>query len=100
MGPRRVNLGDRRTRPAGVRAPRPPHGGTSMTSIAQLPAPPLADTPLGRTIATTDTDIWNDSCAIEELRYAISFGAVGATANPTIVMDSWKHEPAVWQRRV
>jgi transaldolase len=69
-------------------------------TLVQLPAPPLADTPLGRTIATTDTDIWNDSCAIEELRYAISFGAVGATANPTIVMDSWKHEPAVWQRRV
>ena len=42
-----------------------------MTSIAALPAPPLADTPLGRTIATTATDIWNDSCAIDELEYAI-----------------------------
>ena len=37
-----------------------------MTSIAALPAPPLADTPLGRTIATTATDIWNDSCSIPE----------------------------------
>jgi transaldolase len=63
-------------------------------------APPLADTPLGRTIATTDTDIWNDSCAIDELEYAISFGAVGATANPTIVTDVWKAEPAVWRPRV
>ena len=42
--------------------------------------PPLADSPLGRTIATTPTDIWNDSCSVPELEYAISFGAVGATA--------------------
>ena len=64
------------------------------------PAPPLADTPLGRTIATTPTDIWNDSCALDELEYAISFGAVGATANPTIVTDVWKAEPARWRERV
>jgi len=69
-------------------------------SLAELPAPPLVDTPLGRTIATTATDIWNDSCAIDELEYAISFGAVGATANPTIVTDVWKKEPARWRDRV
>ena len=61
---------------------------------------PLADSPLGRTISTTATDIWNDSCAIDELEYAISFGAVGATANPTIVTDVWKKEPAHWRERV
>jgi transaldolase len=61
---------------------------------------PLADSPLGRTISTTATDIWNDSCAIDELEYAISFGAVGATANPTIVTDVWKKEPALWRERV
>ena len=71
-----------------------------MTSIAALPAPPLADTPLGRTIATTATDIWNDSCSIPELEYAISYGAVGATANPTIVTDVWKQDPARWRDRV
>ena len=71
-----------------------------MTSIAALPAPPLADTPLGRTIATTATDIWNDSCSIPELEYAISYGAVGATANPTIVTDVWKQDPRRWQARV
>src|ERR1043165_8649633 len=69
-------------------------------TIADVPAPPLAGTPLGRTIATTATDIWNDSCAIEELEYAISFGAVGATANPTIVTEVWKSEPARWRTRV
>ena len=70
-----------------------------MTVIG-LQAPPLVDSPLGRTIATTATDIWNDSCAIDELEYAISFGAVGATANPTIVTDVWKQEPARWRGRV
>ena len=61
---------------------------------------PLADSPLGRTIATTATDIWNDSCAVDELEYAISYGAVGATANPTIVTDVWKGDPAHWRGRV
>jgi transaldolase len=69
-------------------------------TVIGISAPPLADTPLGRTIATTATDIWNDSCAIDELEYAISFGAVGATANPTIVTDVWKAEPARWRARV
>ena len=62
--------------------------------------PPLADSPLGRTIATTATDIWNDSCAVDELEYAISYGAVGATANPTIVSDVWKADPGHWRARV
>ncbi|HUQ78839.1 MAG TPA: transaldolase family protein [Patescibacteria group bacterium] len=75
-----------------------------MTDVAARTTPgarpPLADSPLGRTIATTDTDIWNDSCAIDELEYAISYGAVGATANPTIVTDVWKKEPEFWRARV
>ncbi|HEX7197602.1 MAG TPA: transaldolase family protein, partial [Candidatus Limnocylindria bacterium] len=39
------------------------------------------------------------SCAIDELEYAVSFGAVGATANPTIVVDNWKKDPAHWAER-
>ncbi len=61
---------------------------------------PLANSPLGRTVATTTTDIWNDSCAVDELEYAISYGAVGATANPTIVTDVWKADPGHWRGRV
>ncbi|HET7030495.1 MAG TPA: transaldolase family protein [Candidatus Limnocylindrales bacterium] len=71
-----------------------------MATIAGAAALPLADSPLGRTVATTDTDIWNDSCAIDELEYALSYGAVGATANPTIVVDVWKKDPAHWKGRV
>jgi transaldolase len=55
--------------------------------------------PLARTITETPTDIWNDSCAVDELEYAIAFGAVGATANPTIVVDNWKKDPAHWSDR-
>ncbi len=71
-----------------------------MTAVSSLPGLPLADSPLGRTIAETPTDIWNDSCAIDELEYALSYGAVGATANPTIVVDVWNKEPAFWRGRV
>jgi transaldolase len=60
----------------------------------------LTDTPLGRTISGTATDIWNDSCNVDELAYAVSFGAVGATANPTIVVDNWRKDPDHWAQRV
>ncbi len=70
---------------------------TAMTSRQELP---LAASPLGRTIAETATDIWNDSCAVDELEYALSYGAVGATANPTIVVDVWNKEPGFWRDRV
>ena len=71
-----------------------------METAVGTPRPPLADSPLGRTIATTPTDIWNDSCAMDELAYAVSYGAVGATANPTIVTDVWKADPSHWRGRV
>ena len=71
-----------------------------MTALAGRSTLPLADSPLGRTIAATDTDIWNDSCAVDELEYALSFGAVGATANPTIVVDVWNTEPGYWRGRL
>src|SRR5688572_3600303 len=53
-------------------------------STPEGPIQTLLASPLARTIAETATDIWNDSCAVDELQYAIAFGAVGATANPTI----------------
>ena len=53
--------------------------------------------PLSRSVAETATDLWNDSCGVTELEAAIALGAVGATANPTIVGDVWKGDPATWQ---
>ena len=50
--------------------------------------------------ATTPTDYWNDSCSVEELTYAIENGAVGATTNPTIVLDVLKKEMHLWRERI
>src|SRR2546430_17190466 len=59
----------------------------------------MTRSPLARTVAETATDIWNDSCAVDELEYAIANGATGATANPTIVHDVWKADPGYWRDR-
>ncbi|MCP4964158.1 MAG: transaldolase [bacterium] len=56
--------------------------------------------PLHQTVSTTETDFWNDSCAIGELTYAIEHGAVGATSNPTIVEQVLKQERELWVGRI
>jgi transaldolase len=71
-----------------------------LGTIGDAMAVTLTDTPLGRTVAETATDIWNDSCNVDELAYAVGFGAVGATANPTIVVDNWRKDPDHWASRV
>lgn len=56
--------------------------------------------PLHKTVMTTVTQVWNDSCSIEELTYAIDNGAVGATTNPVIVVDVLKKEMHLWKDRI
>ncbi len=56
--------------------------------------------PLHETVSTTPTDLWNDSCSVEELTYAIEHGAVGATTNPTIVLAVLKKEGYLWRDRI
>jgi transaldolase len=56
--------------------------------------------PLQQTVALGGNDYWNDSCSLEELRYAIGHGAVGATTNPTIVLGVLKKELAIWRDSV
>jgi len=56
--------------------------------------------PLHKTVSTTVTDYWNDSCAVQELTYAIEHGAVGATSNPTIVLEVLKKEMPLWKDRI
>lgn len=56
--------------------------------------------PLHETVSTTVTDVWNDSCAISELNYAIKHGAVGATSNPTIVLQVLRLEWDLWAERI
>jgi transaldolase len=55
---------------------------------------------LHETVSTTPTDYWNDSCSVEELTYAIENGAVGATTNPTIVVNVLKKEMHLWETRI
>lgn len=65
-----------------------------------MSAETTARSPLLQTVTTTPTDIWNDSCSIEDLRYAIENGAVGATSNPTIVGEVLAQELDEWRGRI
>lgn len=56
--------------------------------------------PLHETVETTATDVWNDSCSIEELKYSIENGATGATTNPVIVGNVLKKEMHLWKDRI
>ncbi len=56
--------------------------------------------PLQKSVTGFPTDYWNDSCALKELTYAIERGAVGATTNPTIVLDVLKQELDLWEKRI
>jgi len=70
------------------------------SSAVQVIDPAVAQSPLLRMVQTTPTDFWNDSCAVEELSYAVARGATGATSNPPIVLDVLKKEKAHWDVRV
>ncbi len=56
--------------------------------------------PLHETAESTITDVWNDSCSIEELNYSIENGSVGATTNPVIVGNVLKKEMHLWEGRI
>ena len=53
--------------------------------------------PLHEMACTTKTDLWNDSCSIAELTYAIKHGATGATTNPVIVSEVLQKELPLWE---
>jgi transaldolase len=56
--------------------------------------------PIGQTVANGVTHVWNDSCAISELEYAVEHGAVGATTNPVIVGQVLAKERHLWDDRL
>jgi transaldolase len=60
----------------------------------------LADSPLLQMTRETPTQYWNDSCAVDELAYAVERGATGATSNPSIVLEVMKKERDHWVPRV
>lgn len=67
--------------------------------MAQLAATQFKS-PLHQMTQTTPTCLWNDSAALEELRYSIGHGAVGATCNPSIAVTVLKQELAHWRVRM
>jgi transaldolase len=56
--------------------------------------------PLHKMTQTTRTCLWNDSASVQELKYSIEHGAVGATCNPVIVLGVLKKELQNWKPRI
>ena len=56
--------------------------------------------PLDQMTRTTPTMLWNDSADLDELKYAIDNGAVGATCNPVIALGILKKEITLWRPRI
>ncbi len=56
--------------------------------------------PLHQMTQTTATSLWNDSADLDELKYAIENGAVGATCNPVIALGILKKEMNLWRPRI
>jgi transaldolase len=55
----------------------------------------MSYSPLTRT-RELGTELWNDSCALGELREAVEMGATGATSNPVIVLGAVKSDAKTW----
>jgi transaldolase len=56
--------------------------------------------PLHEMTQTTATCLWNDSADLDELRFSIEHGGVGATCNPVIAHAVLKARQAEWRPRI
>ena len=56
--------------------------------------------PLHEMTQTTATCLWNDSADLDELRWSIEQGGVGATCNPVIAHTVIKSRMAEWRPRI
>ncbi len=56
--------------------------------------------PLHQMTQTTATCLWNDSADLDELRFSIEHGAVGATCNPVLAHTAIKARLAEWTPRI
>lgn len=48
----------------------------------------------------TNTRLWLDSIAQEEMNYALDNGAVGCTCNPVIILNVLKTELQIWEQEI
>jgi transaldolase len=67
---------------------RPDERGTTVESSLLLEG-----------VRRTGTELWNDSCGVEDLEYAMANGATGATSNPPIVLGIVRAEGETWPDR-
>jgi transaldolase len=68
--------------------------------ISAMPTGATWKSPLHQMTQTTPTCLWNDSADLDELRFAIEHGAVGATCNPVIAHTVLKTRLAEWRPRI
>ena len=71
-----------------------------MALLTDRPTGDSWTSPLYQMTQTTKTCLWNDSAAIDELRFAIEHGAVGATCNPVIAHAVLKAHASEWRPRI
>ncbi len=71
-----------------------------MSSQQSQPTQGPRGVSLHESVTNRSTDVWNDSCSVSELEYAIGNGAVGATTNPVIVGQVLAREFGVWEPRI
>ncbi len=71
-----------------------------MATPAETPAGVTWKSALHQMTQTTPTCLWNDSASLDELRFAIEHGAVGATCNPVIAHTMLKAGMAAWRPRI
>ena len=65
-----------------------------------MPAGAKWKSPLHEMTQTTATCLWNDSADLDELRWSIEQGGVGATCNPVIAHTVIKSRMAEWRPRI
>jgi transaldolase len=68
--------------------------------IPSMPTGATWKSPLHQMTQTTATCLWNDSADVDELRFAIEHGAVGATCNPVIAHTVLKTRISEWRPRI
>jgi transaldolase len=74
---------------------------SNVTEAVSLTGEPDAlNSPMHIMTQTSPTQFFNDSCAIQELQYAIARGATGATSNPVICLAVLRSEASHWIPRV
>ena len=56
----------------------------------------MSTSPLKYAADNCSTVLWNDSADPKELSDSISWGAVGATCNPTIALTALKQDKGHW----